>query len=165
MKFQVTLGGEQRSVELRRAGDAWECAVDGLPRAVDVVEAAPGVFSLLVEGQSFAVHVEAVGDGYRVHTRGTDFVAGVANPRRWAGRSGGGAGRAGRQDVTAPMPGKVIRVLVEENQEVEAGQGLVVVEAMKMQNEIPSPKKGVVEKVLVGEGETVEHGQPLVVVA
>jgi pyruvate carboxylase subunit B len=63
------------------------------------------------------------------------------------------------------MPGKIVRVLVGEGQAVEAHQGLVVVEAMKMQNEIPSPKAGVVERVLVREGDTVEHGQGLVVVA
>ncbi len=165
MKFQVTIGGEQRSVELRAGRDGWQCRLDGQPRAVDVVEAAPGVFSLLLDGRSFAVHVERVGESYRVHTRGTDLVAAVEDPRRWAGRRGGALGLAGRQDITAPMPGKVVRMLVGEQDPVEAGQGLVVVEAMKMQNEIPSPKAGVIEKVLVKEGDRVEHGQTLVVVA
>lgn len=164
MKFQVAIGGKQRSVELRRTGDGWNCTVDGERRAVDAVEVAPGVFSLLLDRQSFAVHIERVGDTYRVHTRGTDLVAAVEDPRRWAGRGGGPLGPAGRQEIAAPMPGKVIRVLVGEQQEVEAGQGLVVVEAMKMQNEIPSPKKGVVEKVLVREGDTVDHGETLLVV-
>lgn len=165
MKFRVKIGNEERGVELRRAGGAWECAVDGERRAVDVVEAAPGVFSLLLDGQSFLVHVERLGESYRVHTRDADLVAAVENPRQWAGRSGQALGLAGRQEVTAPMPGKVIRVLVEEKQGVEEGQGLVVVEAMKMQNEIPSPKKGVVERVLVREGDTVEYGASLLVVA
>lgn len=165
MKLQVTIGGEPRSVELRRAAEGWECRVDGAPRAVDVAEVAPGVFSLLLDGQSFTVHVERVSATYRVHTRGTDLVAVVENPRRWARRGGDAVGRAGRQEITAPMPGKVIRVLVAEQGGVEAGQGLVVVEAMKMQNEISSPKKGVVEKILVREGDTVDHGQTLVVVA
>ncbi|MEE8201347.1 MAG: biotin/lipoyl-containing protein [Candidatus Acidoferrales bacterium] len=165
MKFQVTIAGQRRSIELQRAGEGWECRVDGEPRGVDVVEAAPGVFSLLLDGQSFAVHLERAGESYRVHTRGVDVVAVVENPRRWGGRRGGGLALAGRQEVTAPMPGKVVRVLVGEQEEVKAGQGLVVVEAMKMQNEIPSPKAGVVEKVLVKEGDRVEHGQPLLVVA
>lgn len=164
MKFQVTIGGEPCDIELRRVAENWECRVDGEPRAVDVAEVAPGVFSLLLDGQSFAVHVERVGDAYRVHTRGTDLVAAVENPRRWAGRGGAALGRAGRQEITAPMPGKVVRVLVAEREAVEAGQGLVVVEAMKMQNEIPSPKAGVIEKVLVREGDKVDHGETLLVV-
>jgi len=165
MKLEVTVGGAARRVELRRSGNGWECRLDGEPRAVDAVETAPGVFSLLLDGQSFTVHVERAGDAYRVHARGADLAAAVENPRRWAGRSGGAAGAAGRQQVSAPMPGKVVRVLVREGQPVEARQGLVVVEAMKMQNEIPSPKAGVVEKVLVREGDRVEHGAALAVVA
>ncbi|MDK2984260.1 MAG: pyruvate carboxylase subunit [Thermococcaceae archaeon] len=69
---------------------------------------------------------------------------------------------AGENVVTAPMPGKVLRILVREGDEVKAGQGLLVLEAMKMENEIPSPKDGVVKKILVKEGDTVDTGQPLI---
>lgn len=166
MKLEVTVAGKPIAVELRRDADGWECNLDGTEQPLDVVEVAPGVLSLLLDGQSFTLHVVRHGDGWTVHTRGTDVAATVSDPRRWRGRSGGGAaGRAGRQEVAAPMPGKVVRVLVSERQEVEAGQGLVVVEAMKMQNEIPSPKKGVIEQVRVREGDRVEHGAVLVVVA
>lgn len=165
MTFTVAIGGVERRVELRRRSDGWECSVDGCARAADVVEVVPGVFSLLLEGHSFTVRVERVGDRYRVLTRGSALSATVENPRQWRGRSEGKLGRAGRQAIAAPMPGKIVRVLVAEQQEVEAGQGLVVVEAMKMQNEIPSPKKGKVEQVLVREGDTVEHGAVLLVVA
>ncbi|MDK2783686.1 MAG: glutaconyl-CoA/methylmalonyl-CoA decarboxylase subunit gamma, partial [Thermococcaceae archaeon] len=61
-----------------------------------------------------------------------------------------------------PMPGKVLRILVREGDEVKAGQGLLVLEAMKMENEIPSPRDGVVKKILVKEGDTVDTGQPLI---
>lgn len=164
MKLQVTIAGQRQSVELQPGRDGWECVIGGQLRAVDVVEVAPGVFSLLLDGHSFTIHVERQGDSCRVHTRGTDLVASVENPRRWAGRRGALAGLAGPQEIIAPMPGKIIRLLVGPAQEVEEGQGLVVVEAMKMQNEIPSPKKGVVERVLVREGDTVEHGETLLVV-
>ena len=165
MKFKVSVGGEPRIVELTRRGGGWECALDGARRAVDVVEVAPAVFSLLLEGQSFTVSVERTGENYRLHTRGTELPATVENPRRWRGRADGGLGPAGRQEIRAPMPGKVVRVLVEENQAVEAGQGLVVVEAMKMQNQIPSAQKGVVETILVREGDTVEHGTVLLIIS
>lgn len=168
MKFTVTVDGKEQSVEVRRTSGGWNCRVNGEERAIDVAEVAPGRFSLLLDGASFEVHVEEhveERDGqYHVHTRGTDLVAEVEDPRRWQGRGGRGGGKEGPQEITAPMPGKVITVLVEEGQEVEEGQGLVVVEAMKMQNEIPSPKPGVIEKVLVQAGDTVEHGTGLVVV-
>ena len=165
MKIQVDIGGVERLVELQRRSDGWECSLDGRARTADVVEVAPGVYSLLLEGQSFTVRVERVGERYRVHTRGGDLSVSLDNPRQWRSRSSGALGRAGRQEIAAPMPGKIVRVLVAEQQEVEAGQGLLVVEAMKMQNEIPSPKKGTVERVLVREGDTVEHGAVLLVVS
>jgi biotin carboxyl carrier protein len=165
MKFEVTVGGEPRSIELRRSNQGWTCIVDGQAHSVDVAEVAPGTYSLLREGRSYTVSVGRSGQGYRVHSRGADLVTVVENPRRWSGRAGGGLGLSGRQEIGAPMPGKVMRVLVEEGQEVEAGQGLVVVEAMKMQNEIAAPKQGVVERVSVREGDTVEHGTVLLVVA
>jgi biotin carboxyl carrier protein len=165
MKFQVTVGGEPQEVELRREGASWNCAVNGEARAADVAEVTPGTFSLLLDGRSFTVSVERSGKGYRVHSRGADLLTAVENPRRWSGRGGGGLGVSGRQEIGAPMPGKIVRVLVQEGQEVEAGQGVVVVEAMKMQNEIPAPKQGVVERVSVREGDTVEHGTVLLAIA
>jgi len=164
MKLEVTVAGRPIGVELQRAAAGWECRVDGAQQPVDIVEVAPGVLSVLLAGQSFTLHVVRHGDAWTVHTRRAEVAATVHDPRRWQGRAGGVAGRAGRQEVTAPMPGKVVRVLVREQKEVEAGQGLVVVEAMKMQNEIPSPKKGVIEQVRVREGDRVEHGAVLVVV-
>ncbi len=173
MKFTVTVDGKEQSVEVRRTSGGWNCRVNGEAHAIDVAEVAPGRFSLLLDGASFEVHVEEHGEGhgekgsgqYRVHTRGADLVAEVEDPRRWQGRGGRGGGKEGRQEITAPMPGKVITVLVEKGQKVEEGQGLVVVEAMKMQNESPSPKPGVIEKVLVQAGDTVEHGSKLVVIS
>lgn len=164
MKFQVVIGEGRKSLELRRGKEGWECEVDGQPCLMDVAEVAPGTLSLLLGGRSHTVSVERSGDGYRVHTGGADLTTWVENPRRWSGR-GGGLGPSGPQEVSAPMPGKVIRVLVRVGEEVEAGQGLVVVEAMKMQNEIPATKQGVVERVSVREGDTVEHGTVLLVVA
>ena len=165
MKFQVSVGSELQVVELRRQGTGWNCVVDGKARAVDVAEVAPGRFSLLLDGRSFTVSVERSGKGYRVYSRGADLLTVVENPRRWSGRGGGGLGLSGRQEIGAPMAGKVVRVLVQEGEEVQAGQGVVVVEAMKMQNEIAAPKQGVVERVSVREGDTVEHGTVLLVVA
>lgn len=168
-EFTVRVGaaGRERRVTLRAKpdGEGWDCAIDGEPRAVDIVEAAPGRYSILLEGRSFEVHVESTGGAYRVHTRGHDVTVEVDDPRRWAGAGGRGGSADGRAEIIAPMPGKVVRVLVEEDQKVTEGEGLIVIEAMKMQNEIRSPKTGVVEKVHVQTGETVEQGVSLIVVA
>ncbi|HWQ03049.1 MAG TPA: biotin/lipoyl-containing protein, partial [Candidatus Nitrosotenuis sp.] len=80
-------------------------------------------------------------------------------------KRGGALEAEGRQEILAPMPGKVVRVLVKSGDAVEAGHGLLVVEAMKMQNEIKSPKSGKVERVLVSEGQNVNAGETLAVVA
>jgi biotin carboxyl carrier protein len=85
----------------------------------------------------------------------------VRDPRTWRGRRHSALEAEGRQQIVAPMPGKVIRLLVKVGDEVEAGQGLVVVEAMKMQNEIRSPKKGKVERLQAKEGQPVNAGDVL----
>jgi biotin carboxyl carrier protein len=88
----------------------------------------------------------------------------VIDPRSWRRGHGEGIELEGRQKIVAPMPGKVVRVLVEPGQSVAAGQGLLVIEAMKMQNEIRSPKSGTVEKLAV-EGQTVNAGEILAIVS
>jgi len=88
----------------------------------------------------------------------------VLDPRAWRGKRGGVLEAEGRQQIIAPMPGKVVRLLVKAGDAVEAGQGLLVVEAMKMQNEIRAPKTGKVERILISEGQAVNAGDVLAVV-
>lgn len=166
MKFTVKIEGLPEPVEVERGPEGWFCRVNGqAQQPLDVLEVARGRFSVLLDDRSFEVHVEEWSGRYRVHTRGADLITTVDDPRQWRRGGRGGADAEGKQEVTAPMPGKIVRVLVEEGQKVEAGDGLVVVEAMKMQNAIPSPKQGVVERVLVKTGDTVEHGSKLAVVS
>jgi biotin carboxyl carrier protein len=98
-----------------------------------------------------------------LRTNGREFRAEVIDPRSWRRRHGAGIELEGRQQLVAPMPGKIVRVLAAAGQEVTAGQGLLVIEAMKMQNEIRSPKSGIVEK-LAREGQTVNAGEVLAIV-
>jgi len=156
-------------VEITRQASRFVFTLDGRPVEADAVEVSPGVYSLLLAGQAFEVRVDP-GDGpaparsLRVHTGSAVFTAEVMDPRTWSGRHGPGVEAEGAQQVTAPMPGKIVRVLVEPGAAVEAGQGLVVVEAMKMQNEVRSSKSGKVEKVLVREGQAVNSGEVLAIV-
>lgn len=171
MKLEVQIGGRTRPprrVELAREGERLRAVVDGQPVPADVVALGGGVYSILLGGQAFEVRVEETPEGLRVHVGGREFSAVVADPRAWPSKRGyGGHGfeAEGRQQVTAPMPGKVVRVLVKAGDAVEAGQGLVVVEAMKMQNEIRSPKTGTVERLAVAEGQAVNAGAVLATVA
>jgi biotin carboxyl carrier protein len=166
MKFEVHLTGptgkKLRTVELERDTDRWKISLDGQPVTVDAVEIDPNTLSLLLYGQSYEVRITQSPDGLlKLQTGLQEFTAEVADPRAWRGRKHGALEAEGRQQVVAPMPGKVVRLLVQVGDKVEAGQGLLVVEAMKMQNEIRSPKGGTVERLQVKEGQPVNAGEVL----
>lgn len=170
MTVWLEIGGKRVRVELggtfNAGGDAgataWagECLVDGRAVRADVRMLEPGVMSLLVEGRQYRCVLD--GDGVVIGGRRYGFV--VDDPRSLTGRRGAGAGTEGPRPVKAPMPGRVVRVLVEAGDEVEEGQGVVVIEAMKMQNELKSPKGGRVVRLGAAVGDTVGSGDVLVVV-
>jgi biotin carboxyl carrier protein len=166
MKFEVHLttstGKQSHIVELERNGERWKVTLDGQSIEADVIEITPNTISVLLDGQSFEFHIAPSPDGtLKLHTGHQEFSAEVADPRAWRGRRHSALEAEGRQQVVAPMPGKVIRVLVKAGDKVEAGQGLMVVEAMKMQNEIRSPKSGTVERLIATEGQPVNAGEVL----
>jgi len=168
MKLEIELGGRAHSVELVRAGKQVRYLLDGQIVEADAEEVEPGIYSILLNGNSFEVRVEmhqGTGSGLSVVAGNREFSAEIRDPRRWRRKRGAAAEAEGRQQVIAPMPGKIVRVLVKPGEAVEMKQGLLVVEAMKMQNEIRSPKSGTVERLLVTEGQTVNAGEILAVVA
>ena len=165
MKREISLssssGKETRVVELIREGQRWRAIVDGQPVEADVVEIAPHTYSILLGGKSHELRVSPLPDGsLKIFSAQAEFLAQVIDPREWRGRHGA-AEVEGRQQIVAPMPGKIVRILVKAGDTVELGQGLIVVEAMKMQNEIRSPKSGAVEKVMAKEGDAVNAGDVL----
>ena len=171
MKLEVRIagsGGQQqrtRSVEFEREGSRLRLRLDGREVEADAVEVAAGTYSILLGGRAFEVRVQPAADALHIHAGAAEFAAQVLDPRAWRGKRGGVLEAEGRRQITAPMPGKVVRVLVAAGDAVEAGQGLLVVEAMKMQNEIQSPKTGTVERLLVAEGQAVNAGEILAIVA
>lgn len=166
MKLEVHISGRMRTVELQREAGGWRATIDGQSSSADVVEIAPNTLSVLLAGQSHDVCVTPSADGkLKLQTGAQEFSAEVLDPRTWSGRRHGGVEAEGRQQIIAPMPGKVVRLLVKAGDTVEAGQGLLVVEAMKMQNEIRSPKSGTVERVLASEGQAVNAGEVLCIVS
>ncbi len=163
MKLEIVIEGRTRILELEDPSAALgSCrfVLDSKAASADVREVEPGVYSILLDGRSYEVRIEAGAEACYAAVNGRRYAIEVRDPRRLA-RSRGAIAVAGRQKVTSPMPGKVIRVLVEPGEEVTAGQGLAVVEAMKMQNEIRSPKAGRIVAVLVKEGAAVGGGETL----
>jgi biotin carboxyl carrier protein len=162
MKIEVRIDNARRLVELTRDANRWRISLDGEPLDADAVEIAPNIFSILLNGKSHEVRITpASGGALTLQTDHREFTAELLDSRAWRGRRHGALEAEGRQQVVAPMPGKVIRVLVQAGEKVEAGQGLIVVEAMKMQNEIRSPKSGTVERLLAKEGQPVNAGEVL----
>ena len=127
-----------------------------------VKEVEPGVYSVLLEGRSFEVRTIGAQHGLSVEAGGRRFAVEVRDPRN-ASRQSRAATGSGRQRISAPMPGKVVRLLVREGDTVDIGQGLIVVEAMKMQNEMKASRTGRVVEVCVRDGDTVTAGDTLVV--
>lgn len=164
MVYEVTVDGKPHRLELERAESVWKCRLDGREFVVDAVIARPDVLSLLIEGRSYEIKREQTANDLHLWVGSTRFAVELRDPRSLRSRREGTGDDAGPKKLVCPMPGKIVRVLVTEQSEVGAGQGIVVVEAMKMQNEIKSPKKGVVQKILAIPGASVNAGDVLAIV-
>ncbi|SPE42508.1 Biotin/lipoyl attachment domain-containing protein [Candidatus Sulfopaludibacter sp. SbA3] len=161
MKLDLTIQGAPGRIEILAPGPACRFRLDEGPlRDADVEVPEPGVYSVLMDGHSYEARVEETPGGLVVVIDGFRFEMSVHDPRRFSRKSSGRGGE-GVQTVAAPMPGKVVRVLVAPGDAVEAGQGIVVVEAMKMQNEMKASRAGRVLTVSVKEGATVSAGDTL----
>lgn len=161
MIYEVTLAEKIYRVELTLVGERWKCILDGRELPVDVVYGQHGVLSLLLGGKSYEVKQEIVGSETNIVVGHERFTASVRDPRSFRSRSRAGANEQGVMKIKAPMPGKVVRVLAGVGTQVEAGQSVLVIEAMKMQNELKAPKNGIVKKINVAEGAAVDAGQAL----
>ncbi len=156
MNLDLEIDGRPAPLRLERTADGW--LANG--RAASVLEVEPGVYSVLLEGRSFDAHVERAGDQWVVTVRNRRFEIEVRDPRAMR-RSTTAHVRPGRAQVTAPMPGRIVRLLAAEGDTVTAGQGLLVVEAMKMQNEIKAAKSGRLASLRASVGQNVAAGETL----
>ncbi|HEY0704548.1 MAG TPA: biotin/lipoyl-containing protein [Candidatus Acidoferrales bacterium] len=165
MKVKMLIQGRQRNVEATQPGERLRWEIDGREVEADAIEISPGLFSVVIGGESIEVRIEGKSSALRVFAGGQEYSAAIQNPRELKKSRAGAAEAEGRQSVTAPMAGKIIRCLVAAGDEVQTGQGVAIVEAMKMQNEIRSPKSGKVERIAVIEGQTVNSGDVVAVVS
>jgi biotin carboxyl carrier protein len=163
MTYDITIDGKHYRLDLNRADGAWSCLVDGREVEVDAVLARPDVLSLRIGNLVYEVKCERVAGEMYLWVGSRRFATEVRDPRSLRGRVRD-IDDQGPRKLTAPMPGKIVRVLVSQGAEVEVGAGVLVVEAMKMQNEIKSPKKGTIQKILVSVGAAVNAGDVLAIV-
>jgi biotin carboxyl carrier protein len=170
MTFDIDINGCGRVVSVERAGaGCYRVVVDGRPHEVDAARVGSFGLSLLLDGDSGVSRevqvAPAGGPGEMLVRIDGRTVTAVINGRR-TGRAmtDGGTDARGEQAVLAPMPGRVVRVLVSRGEEVTAQQAVVVIEAMKMENELRSPKDGRVKEVAVAAGASVEVGRVLIVI-
>jgi biotin carboxyl carrier protein len=164
MLYEVTIDGKNYRLDLQRVEVGWRCRLDGHEIQVDAVLTRRDVLSILVGGKAYEIKRERTATDTHLWVGSTRYLTDLRDPRSLRGRKGAGADEMGPRKLLAPMPGKVVRVLVSEEQKVEAGQSILVVEAMKMQNEIKSPKKGIVQKIVAAQGANVNAGDVLAIV-
>jgi biotin carboxyl carrier protein len=166
MQLVVRAGGRTERLTIERRGERgrYSVVLGDRRHEVDTRALGPFVISLLVSGESHETAVFKSGDGrYNVDWRGRSYEIELVDPlTHLAEEARGASGKRGRQSISAYMPGRVVDVRVREGERVEAGQALVVLEAMKMQNEIQADRAGIVQRVHVEPGVAVEGGDPLV---
>jgi biotin carboxyl carrier protein len=165
MIYIVTIGDQEFVMQVNQEGGV---TVNGTPHAVDIRRVgSEGLYSLIVDGKSYDIFVEAQDQDYLVVVGGDLFEVSVQDERtrRLAGLRRSPVAPVGEVLVKAPMPGVVTEVPVAEGRPVEAGDIVVVLESMKMQNEFKSPRAGVVHNVRVKAGDRVDQGQIMVTIS
>jgi biotin carboxyl carrier protein len=167
MKLTALIENESCALEIKREGSRLIADVDGRSYELTVREPEHGVYLLICDGAVYECRVTGEGakpELFLVHTGNDAYAITLSDPKRLRAGQSAGHQADGTARIVAPMPGKVVRVLVEQGATVEAGQGLVVVEAMKMQNEMKSPRAGIVTELPVAAGATVNTGDVLAVI-
>lgn len=167
MKVYLEIAGERRAIGLERTAEgSYSASVDGEEHEVHATLLRPGVLSLLMGGRAYRVVAEETveSEDAAVHVGRERFAYRMDDPRSLRSRLRANEHGDGPRTLKASMPGRVVRLLAAEGDAVAAGQGVLVIEAMKMQNEIKSPKDGLVMRLLVAPGEAVGAGQDLAVI-
>jgi biotin carboxyl carrier protein len=162
MLLDATVASKTTRVEVREKDGRYKVTIGDKTIELDVLRTGPNDLSILVDGLSHDVSLEKKADGYGVMVRGDRFdvelkeaVKGVASAKPAA---------SGPFKLTAPMPGKIVKLLVNPGDTIEGGAGVLVMEAMKMENELKASRGGVVQEIKVKEGQAVETGALLAVI-
>lgn len=165
MKSPVRIDGCEETLHWSQNGETcrYRFESDNSEQEASVVRVEPDLYSVVTDGRSLEVRLERNVEGTFAVVAGRRYRVEAVDPRRWSPAMRG-ARVEGRTEVIAPMPGKVVRTLVREGDQVETGQGIVVVEAMKMQNELKAARAGRVTALATAEGAGVNSGDVLAVI-
>jgi biotin carboxyl carrier protein len=170
MKLKAQLSGNAHQVSFRLASGSVDVDIDGRHYDLEIRELARGDY-LLFDGSKVykcrvVQHLDplSAGETFEVVLRGRNYEVALVDPKRLRSAQSSGGHHAGAAEIVSPMPGKIVRVLVRPGDHVQAGAGVIVVEAMKMQNEMKAPKAGTVVSIETKEGATVNAGDVLAVI-
>ncbi len=167
MKLHAEIGDSKHEIEIKREDRKVFATIDDRDYELDVSEPEPGVFLFKHEGRVYEASVSAAkapGEPSHVRVGTSEFDVRLIDPKRLRIAGSGVEHADGIAEIKTSMPGKVVRVLVQPGSEVEAGASVLVVEAMKMQNELKSPKAGTIREIRVTEGDAVSAGDVLATV-
>ncbi len=165
MTYFALSGGHDHRLDVRQDKDGLHVRLDDGEFSVDFLQVDPGLYSLLIGGRSYEIDLLRMEDALMVLVDGQPFRVEIQEEqeRRLRAAAGKGEVKTGKRTVAAPMPGKVVRLLVRPGDVVRPGDGIIVVEAMKMENELKAVAAGTVKEVRVVEGKAVSAGEILVV--
>jgi biotin carboxyl carrier protein len=161
MKLQAELNNEKHEIEIKRDGERIFARVDDREYELEASEVEPNVYLFKYDNRIFQIYVAPNGI---VNLGKYQLEIAITDPKRLRGSGASDAVANGIAEIKTAMPGKLVRILTAEGAEIKQGEGVLVVEAMKMQNEMKSPKDGVVKEIRFAEGATVNAGDILAVI-
>jgi biotin carboxyl carrier protein len=167
MKLIAELNNEKHEIVLKQNGEKVSAEIDGRAYELEAHEVEPNVYLLKHDNQIYQIFVapnENRDEPFLVNTRNSDFEIAMSDPKRMRHSASASGNADGAAEIKTAMPGKVVRILVEQGAEIQQGDGVIIVEAMKMQNEMKAPKDGVVKEIRVREGATVNAGDVLAII-
>ncbi|MGI8493795.1 MAG: biotin/lipoyl-containing protein [Pyrinomonadaceae bacterium] len=167
MKLQAELENEKREINFRQDESQLIAEIDGRHYELEADEVEANVYLLKHENKIYQVFVspgQNSSEPLNVRVGTNNFEIKLSDPKRLRSSAGIAGATDGAAEIKTAMPGKVVRILTEKGAEIKQGEGVIIVEAMKMQNEMKSPKDGIVKEIRVAEGETVNAGDILAVI-
>ncbi len=165
MKLEALLGSEKHEIQLDKNDKGlYQIQLGEEEITVESQRVESDVWSLIIDNKSYEATVQQVKGKLRITLNGATWDIDVVDPRRRRSKGGAGGAVEGKQVVTSPMPGRVVKIEVAVGDKVEAGQGVVIVEAMKMENELEAEGAGIVKEIKCEAGQAVEDGQVLIVI-
>jgi biotin carboxyl carrier protein len=161
MKLQAELKGEKHAIEIKRDGEKLWARVDDREYELEASEVEPNVYLFKYDHRIFQIYVAPNGI---VNLGNHQLEVSITDPKRLRGSAAAGASAEGVSEIKTAMPGKLVRILVAEGAEIKQGEGVLVVEAMKMQNEMKAPRDGRIKEIRFAEGATVNAGDILAII-